>query len=76
MRNGLVEGMMTNTLSDFIKSRVKIVSGDVALRRLGLSEEEYLFLTYEVDTVIHAAAYVNLIFPYQVINLKCYFKVY
>lgn len=60
--------MMTNTLNDLIKSRVKIVSGDVALLRLGLSEEEYLFLTYEVDTVIHAAAYVNLIFPYQVTN--------
>lgn len=64
----ILSGMMTNTLSDLIKSRVKIISGDVALLRLGLSEEEYLFLTYEVDTVIHAAAYVNLIFPYQVTN--------
>ncbi|KAL4002395.1 thioester reductase domain protein [Acanthocheilonema viteae] len=61
-------GMMTNTLSDLIKTRVKIISGDVALLRLGLSEEEYLFLTYEVDMVIHAAAYVNLIFPYQALH--------
>ncbi|CAG9534692.1 unnamed protein product [Cercopithifilaria johnstoni] len=61
-------GMLTNTLSDLIKSRVKIISGDVALLRLGLSEEEYLFLTYKVDVVIHAAAYVNLIFPYQALH--------
>ncbi|VIO90960.1 oxidoreductase, short chain dehydrogenase/reductase family protein [Brugia malayi] len=61
-------GMMTNTLNDLIRSRVKIISGDVALIRLGLSEEEYLFLTYEVDIVIHAAAYVNLIFPYQALH--------
>uniref|UniRef100_A0A915Q4E9 Carrier domain-containing protein n=1 Tax=Setaria digitata TaxID=48799 RepID=A0A915Q4E9_9BILA len=61
-------GMMTNILSDLIKSRVKTIAGDVALVRLGLTEEEYLFLTYEVDMVIHAAAYVNLIFPYQALH--------
>ncbi|MCP9258569.1 Non ribosomal peptide synthase [Dirofilaria immitis] len=73
MQSRLIEsiekiGMMTNRLNDLIKSRVKIVAGDVALIRLGLIEEEYLFLTYEVGTVIHAAAYVNLIFPYQALH--------
>ncbi|VDM94992.1 unnamed protein product, partial [Onchocerca ochengi] len=61
-------GMMTTKLKDLIKNRVKTIAGDVALVRLGLIEEEYLFLTYEVDTVIHAAAYVNLIFPYQALH--------
>lgn len=61
-------GLMTTTVIQLMKSRVKAIAGDVALIRLGLTEEDYLFLTYEVDTVIHAAAYVNLIYPYQALH--------
>lgn len=53
-------------------NRVKVIAGDVSLLYLGLSEEDYLFLTYEVDTVIHAAAYVNLIYPYQAYSVSQY----
>lgn len=34
--------------------------------QLGLSDEEYDYLTYGIDVVVHSAAYVNLIYPYQV----------
>lgn len=61
---------MTNTVSTLMKSRVRVIAGDVALIKLGLTDEDYFFLTYEVDIVIHAAAYVNLIYPYQVFALK------
>lgn len=40
--------------------------GDVALTALGLSEDDYQYLACDVDFVIHAAAYVNLIYPYSV----------
>lgn len=59
-------GMLTDTLRGKIRERVKIFAGDVVLLRLGLSEEDYTFLSHDVDTVIHAAAYVNLIYPYEV----------
>ncbi|VDK29103.1 unnamed protein product [Gongylonema pulchrum] len=61
-------GLMTNTVANLLKTRVKAIAGDVALIHLGLTEEDYLFLTYEVDTVVHAAAYVNLIYPYQALH--------
>lgn len=67
----MILGLMTNTVMNLMKTRVKAIAGDVALIRLGLTEEDYLFLTYEVDAVIHAAAYVNLIYPYQVITCWC-----
>ena len=33
---------------------------------MGVTDEDYTYLTTEVDFIIHAAAYVNLIYPYQV----------
>ena len=43
-----------------------MLKGDVGLFNMGLTEEDYLYLSTEVDFIIHAAAYVNLIYPYQV----------
>lgn len=34
---------------------------------MGMSEEDYHYLSTEVDVIVHAAAYVNLIYPYEVI---------
>lgn len=59
--------------------RVSTIAADIALVQFGLSEEHYHFLSYEIDLVIHAAAYVNLIYPYKVnyslelkaINFNC-----
>ena len=33
---------------------------------MGMKEEDYNYLCTEIDIILHAAAYVNLIYPYQV----------
>ncbi|XP_075227039.1 uncharacterized protein LOC142327684 isoform X2 [Lycorma delicatula] len=50
---------------DLINERVIIIKGDVSLLNLGLSEEMYTSLSYDIDFVIHASANVNLILPYH-----------
>ena len=45
----------------------KIFTGDIALLNMGLKEEEYMYLCSEIDAIIHAAAQVNMVYPYQVI---------
>jgi len=46
-------------------SRVHFIEGDVSLPKLGLAEEEYHYLALNMDVVVHAAAQVNLILPYE-----------
>lgn len=48
--------------------RVTAVKGDVSLIKLGMSEEEYVHLSSEVDLIIHAAAAVNMVYPYQALR--------
>ncbi|RDD46798.1 Linear gramicidin synthase subunit D [Trichoplax sp. H2] len=48
--------------------RVYAITGDITLRNLGMTEEEFIFLSYEVDYVIHAGAVVNLIYPYKMLR--------
>lgn len=52
----------------YCRARVKSIAGDIALMNFGLNEENYHFLSYDIDAVIHAAAYVNLIYPYQALH--------
>ena len=52
-------------LFETIKREI-IFLGNVALINLGLSEEEYTYVCTDVDFIIHAAATVNLIYPYTV----------
>ena len=47
-------------------SRVTAIKGDVGLINMGLTEDDYTYMCTEIDFVIHAAAVVNLIYPYQV----------
>lgn len=59
------------SINDFdvvCRDRVRVISSDIALVQFGLSEEHYHFLTYGMDVVVHAAAYVNLIYPYQALH--------
>lgn len=51
-------------IQSIISKRVTVVVGDVALRNLGMSEDDYSLLCDSIDYIIHAAAYVNLIYPY------------
>lgn len=48
--------------------RVTAVKGDVSLIKLGVSEEDYLHLSSEIDSIIHAAAAVNMVYPYQALR--------
>jgi len=61
-------GLLTNNVKEEIRERVRPIPADIALVKFGLSDEHYHFLTYDVDVVIHAAAYVNLIYPYQALH--------
>lgn len=45
-----------------------ILLGDITLLNLGLSDDEYMYLSYEVDIIIHSAATVNLIYPYRALH--------
>jgi len=45
-------------------ARIEGIEGDTALKSLGLSNDHYQYLATVVDRVIHAAARVNLVFPY------------
>ena len=49
-------------------SRVSVIKADVSLDQLGVDEETYNMLLYEVDIIIHSAAQVNLIYPYAALR--------
>jgi amino acid adenylation domain-containing protein/thioester reductase-like protein len=49
--------------------RVHVVDGDVTLPRLGMTEDSHEALANEVDTVIHSAAHVNFIYPFEALRL-------
>ena len=48
--------------------RIVAVSGDVSQPRLGLSEEAYNQLAGSMDAILHSAAMVNFIYPYQALK--------
>src|SRR5262249_15937667 len=47
------------------EQRVHAVSGDVILPRLGMTDQTFETLAREVDCIIHSAAHVNFIYPYE-----------
>jgi len=49
-------------------SRVRVVAGDVAAPGLGLSAEDYQRLARATDRVIHGAAEVNFVYPYDALR--------
>lgn len=51
-----------------VRSRVVVVSGDLAQPRLGLSMEEFARLADEIDTIYHSGAWVNALYPYSVLR--------
>ncbi len=50
------------------QDRLRVVLGDVSQPRLGLNETIYRALAGEVDTILHSAAAVNFIYPYQALR--------
>lgn len=61
-------GLWDDTVAKIIRDRVRVFSADIALKNLGLNEDDYHFLSYEIDVVIHAGAYVNLALPYLALH--------
>ncbi|KAK2165584.1 hypothetical protein LSH36_48g05032 [Paralvinella palmiformis] len=56
------------SLDSQIRSRVTVFNGDVGLMNMGLIEDDYLYLCTEIDYIVHAAAHVNLIYPYEALR--------
>jgi thioester reductase-like protein len=50
------------------ETRVHIVAGDVILPRLGIADAAYEGLAREIDAIIHSAAHVNFIYPYEALK--------
>jgi myxalamid-type nonribosomal peptide synthetase MxaA len=50
------------------EQRVHVVAGDVILPRLGLTDPAYETLAREIDCIIHSAAHVNFIYPYEALK--------
>jgi myxalamid-type nonribosomal peptide synthetase MxaA len=53
---------------DGYQERIGVVIGDVSQPRLGLDEETYHGLAGTVDAILHSAAMVNFIYPYQALK--------
>lgn len=49
-------------------SRVKVVLGDLGLPKLGLSNEDYAYIAYHVDSIIHVGAWVHHVYDYQTLQ--------
>ncbi|HVZ37193.1 MAG TPA: thioester reductase domain-containing protein, partial [Polyangiaceae bacterium] len=48
--------------------RLRIVAGDIMLPRLGQRAAAYDALATQVDAIIHSAAFVNFIYPYEALR--------
>jgi amino acid adenylation domain-containing protein/thioester reductase-like protein len=53
---------------DSIMERVEILPADLPRKRLGLSQEKFTELGKRVQVVVHAAAQVNLVYPYAALR--------
>ncbi|KAK5989813.1 Linear gramicidin synthase subunit D [Cladobotryum mycophilum] len=65
IRNNLVDlGLWDDAMVD----RIEVVPGNLARNRLGLSPYVFEDLAFRVQVVIHAAATVNLVYPYAALR--------
>ncbi|MEW6734060.1 MAG: amino acid adenylation domain-containing protein, partial [Acidobacteriota bacterium] len=53
---------------DSLKSRIIVVVGDLSQPLLGLSPEQFARLAEEIDAIYHNGAFVNFIYPYQILK--------
>ncbi|KAK7495228.1 hypothetical protein BaRGS_00013410, partial [Batillaria attramentaria] len=56
------------TLENLLHKRVIAMKGNVALMKLGLSDDDYTYLSTDTDFIVHAAAHVNLAYPYSALH--------
>ncbi|GAB1602662.1 uncharacterized protein LOC115218372 [Argonauta hians] len=55
-------------VANLLSSRLATVKGDVAIASLGMNMDDYLHMCTEIDFIIHAAALVNLAYPYNALE--------
>ncbi|KAF2255797.1 tyrocidine synthetase 1 [Trematosphaeria pertusa] len=55
--------------SDLIMERVEILPGNLSRKRFGLSPDAFAELAGRVQVIVHAAATVNLVYPYAALRL-------
>ncbi len=58
-------GLSPDTLP---RDRIRVVVGDLARPRLGLTDDEYECLAEEIDLIIHSGANVNALHPYETLE--------
>ena len=58
-------GLYTEDVEKAMEERCHVLVGDAGLENMGLEEDEYHYLSQHIDTVMHAAAVVNLLYPYD-----------
>ncbi|XP_050415332.1 uncharacterized protein LOC126829469 isoform X1 [Patella vulgata] len=51
-----------------LQTKVRLIKGEIALTKMGMTEDDYTYLCTDVDFIIHAAASVNLAYPYQALH--------
>jgi len=62
----LQEAMQERELwNDDYASRLQVFAGDTSLHHMGLDDDDYAMLGTGVDMVVHCAALVNLVYPYE-----------
>jgi amino acid adenylation domain-containing protein/thioester reductase-like protein len=49
-------------------SRIKIIMGDLAKEKLGLSQQQFSELAKEIDVIYHNGAMVNFVYPYSALK--------
>lgn len=55
--------------SDIIMERVEVLPGNLSRRRFGMAPDAFQELASRVDVIVHAAATVNLVYPYAALRL-------
>jgi thioester reductase-like protein len=50
------------------EERLHVIEGDVTLPRLGLPDAVYETLARRIDAIVHGAAHVNFIYPYEALR--------
>ena len=63
-RNMLDMGLWRDTIME----RIELLPGNLSRRRFGLSADAWFDLAARVDVIIHAAATVNLVYPYAALR--------
>jgi thioester reductase-like protein len=49
-------------------TRLHVVDGDVTLPRMGVADAAYETLARDIDAILHGAAHVNFIYPYEALR--------